>query len=90
MKEIKANPTVGLEAAIKAVPELATARDAQTAVLAATIESWTGAAQASGGLGALDPAGWTASIAYLTQLKLVAKPVTVDDVLDPGLLTLGG
>ena len=41
MDEIKADPTVGLDAAIVAVPELANARDAQLAVLDATIETWS-------------------------------------------------
>ncbi len=38
----------------------------------------------------IDPGGWTASIAYMTELGLVPNPVTIDDVLDPGLLTQGG
>ena len=42
MAEIKADPTVGLDAAITAVPELASARDAQAAILAATIATWSG------------------------------------------------
>ncbi len=90
MEEIAQTPVTGVDAAIKAVPELAKAREAQTAILAATIDAWSGTAQASGGLGALDSAGWTASIAYMTELGLVPNPVTVDDVLDPGLLTPGG
>ena len=54
MDAITADPSVGLDAAIVAVPELATARDAQLAILEATIESWSGPAQVSGGLGAID------------------------------------
>ena len=60
------------------------------AILAATIDAWSGPVQQTDGLGALDPAGWTASIAYMTELGLVPKPVTVVDLLDPGLLTQGG
>ena len=45
MEEIKADPTVGLDAAIAAVPELATAKDAQAAILKATIDSWSGPTQ---------------------------------------------
>ena len=90
MKEITINPEAGLDAALKAVPDLASAREAQVAILAATIDAWSGTVQQSDGLGALDPAGWTASIAYLTELGLVAKPVTLVDLLDPGLLTQGG
>jgi ABC-type nitrate/sulfonate/bicarbonate transport system substrate-binding protein len=78
---IAADPEIGLDAAITAVPELATARDAQLAVLNATIESWSGPVQAAVGLGAVDRDGWTASIEYLTTLGLVPNPVTVDDLV---------
>lgn len=90
MTEITADPEKGLDAAIAVVPELASAREAQEAILAATIESWSGSAQAAGGLGALDTDGWQASIAFMTELGLVPNPVTIDDLLDPGLLTRGG
>ncbi len=89
MHEIVANPTQGLDAAIKAVPDLGTARETQQAILTATIEAWSGPVQESDGLGALDPTGWTASIAFMTDLGLVPKPVTLVDVLDPGLLAQG-
>ncbi len=90
MREISQTPEIGLEAAIKAVPDLDKAREAQSAILSATIDAWSGTVQQADGLGALDTAGWTASIAYMTELGLVPKPVTVDDVLDPGLLNRGG
>jgi NitT/TauT family transport system substrate-binding protein len=82
MNEIAADPSAGLEAAITAVPELAQQRDAQTAVLAATIAAWspTGAAAGAPLTGTIDTSGWQKSIDYLTTLKLVAKPVTTDDV----------
>jgi NitT/TauT family transport system substrate-binding protein len=89
MEDIAADPELGLEAAIVAVPELATARETQAAILDATIESWTGPIQAASGLGALDPDGWTASIVYLTELGLVPNPVTVDDILVQDLLPAG-
>ena len=38
-------PTVGLDAALVAVPELASARDTQAAILDATIETWRGPLQ---------------------------------------------
>jgi NitT/TauT family transport system substrate-binding protein len=84
MAEITANPEIGLDAAITAVPELASARDAQLAILQATIESWSGPVQASNGLGAIDRDGWAASIDYLTTLGLVPNPVTVDDLVSSG------
>ena len=46
----------------------------QKAILDATIDAWTGPVQQAGGLGAIDPAGWTTSIEYLTSLGLVPKP----------------
>jgi NitT/TauT family transport system substrate-binding protein len=90
MNAIKLNPQVGLDAAIKAVPELGSARDAQLAILNATIDSWTGQVQATNGLGAIDRDGWTKSIAYLTTLGLVPKPVTVDDLVVDGFIPVGG
>lgn len=84
MAAIAADPEIGLEAAIAAVPELASAREAQLAVLEATIDTWTGPVQEAGGLGAIDRAGWTATIEYLTTLGLVPNPVTADDLLAPG------
>ncbi|MEO5885969.1 MAG: ABC transporter substrate-binding protein [Candidatus Limnocylindrales bacterium] len=89
MEEIAANPESGLDASIAAVPELGTARDTQAAILAATIAVWTGPVQAERGLGAIEPADWEASIAYLTTLGLVPNPVTTDDVIDTGLLPAG-
>jgi NitT/TauT family transport system substrate-binding protein len=86
MEEIKANPTVGLDAAIAAVPELAKTRATQAAVLAATIASWSGPIQDARGLGAIDRDGWTTSIAYLGTLELVKQPVTTDDLVREDLL----
>ena len=89
MNEIKADPTVGLDAAIAAVPELATSRETQAAVLDATIESWTGATQADHGLGAIDRDGWTTSIQFMTTLGLVKDAVTTDDLVREDLLPAG-
>jgi hypothetical protein len=89
MDEIRSDPQVGLEAAIVAVPELASAREAQLAVLEATIESWSGPVQVAGGLGAVDRDGWAASIDYLTSLGLVPNPVTVDDLVRDDLIRTG-
>jgi NitT/TauT family transport system substrate-binding protein len=86
MNEIKANPTVGLDAAIKAVPELAADRVGQAAVLAATIDSWAGRLQGTRGLGAIDEAGWTSSIPVMNDLKLLKKPVTTEELVQTDLL----
>jgi putative riboflavin transport system substrate-binding protein len=90
MNEIQADPAVGLDAAIKAVPELGSARDAQMAILAATIDSWTGPLQKAEGLGATDRTGWQRSIDYLTTLGLVPNPVTVDQLIRDDLVPLRG
>ena len=90
MEEIKANPTVGLDAAIKAVPELAKDRDTQAALLAATIASWTGPVQEAHGLGAIDRAGWEKSITFLQSLGMTKAPVTTDQLLREDLLPAGG
>jgi NitT/TauT family transport system substrate-binding protein len=89
MEEIKADPQVGLDAAIVAVPELATSRELQAAVLDATIETWSGPVQAARRLGAIDRDGWAASITYLGTLGLVKNPVTVDDLVRTDLLPAG-
>ena len=86
MDEITADPAKGVAAATKAVPELAKTPDTQMAILNATIDLWTGPTQVDHGLGALDTDGWTSSIAYMTTLGLVPKPVTTDDVLQTDLL----
>jgi NitT/TauT family transport system substrate-binding protein len=89
MEDIKADPNVGLDAAITAVPELASARETQAAILQATIDSWAGTAQQAKGLGAIDHDGWTASIAYLGTLGMVKNPVTVDQLVRDDLLPAG-
>jgi ABC-type nitrate/sulfonate/bicarbonate transport system substrate-binding protein len=88
MKEIVAEPAKGLDASIHAVPELGQDRDLQAAILAATIDAWQkpGAIGASG-LGAIDRAGWEASLKFMTELKLVPKPVTVDDLVVEDFVT---
>ena len=86
MEEIADNPDVGLDAAITAVPELGSVREVQAAILEATIEVWKGPVQEERGFGAIEPADWEQSIAYLETLELVPNPVTVDDVIETGLL----
>jgi NitT/TauT family transport system substrate-binding protein len=87
MDEIAADPAKGLGAAIKAVPELAQNRDAQAAILDATIDVWHRAGSTDPAeLGTIDRDGWQASIDYLTSLGLVKKPVTVDGVVSEEFL----
>jgi len=88
MTDISADPQAGLDAAIKAVPEIATDKDAQLAVLRATIDEWHDALTDAEGLGAIDTAGWTRSIAFLSSLPggLVPNPVTAAGIVDDSLL----
>ena len=88
MTEISADPQLGLDAAIKAVPELASDRDGQLAVLQATIDLWHSAVTDADGLGSIDRAGWTRSIEAIAALPggLVPNPVTVDQIVDDSLL----
>jgi len=88
MNEIAATPSIGVDAAIKAVPDLAKDRATQEAILAATIGTWRPLDAPAGSpiSGAIDPADWDASAAYMTTLGLVAKPVKAADLVDPTLL----
>ena len=83
MGDIVANPTTGLDAAIAAVPDLGQDRATQSAILDATIDVWTpaGTPDPSRPIGAIDRAGWQASIDYMTKLGLVPTPVTVDQLV---------
>jgi hypothetical protein len=89
MEEIAADPEVGLEAAIERVPELATDREAQLAVLEATIEAWQNDYTDANGLGAVDPDAWQRSIDFMSGLpdSPVARPVTVAECIDPAFAT---
>jgi hypothetical protein len=71
------------------VPELATDRDAQLAVLKATIDTWQNDFTAANGIGAVDPAVWERSIAFMSGLpdSPVANPVTVAECIDPAFAT---
>ena len=79
----------GTYAAIAAVPELASSRETQEAIMAATIESWSGPRQVDHGLGAIDRDGWTSSIAFMTGLDMVKEQVTTDDLVREDLLPAG-
>jgi NitT/TauT family transport system substrate-binding protein len=82
MKEIVADPNKGLDATIATVPELGQDRELQAAILYATIDIWAHAGQTpADGMGAIDRAGWQASVEFMTKLNMVPKPVTVDDLV---------
>ncbi|MFL5686010.1 MAG: ABC transporter substrate-binding protein [Chloroflexota bacterium] len=90
MEDIKSDPEKGLDAALKAVPDLAAQRDTQAAILDATVDVWTGPVQESKGLGAIEPSDWEKSVTFMKDLGLVPNPVTTDDLLDTGLLPQTG
>jgi NitT/TauT family transport system substrate-binding protein len=87
MEEIRDDPARGLDAAIAMVPDLGQDRATQEAVLRATIEAWQLAGDPQAPLGAFDRDAWAASITFMTQLGLVASPVTVDQLVTDELLT---
>ena len=88
MDDITADPQKGLDAAITVVPEIANDKDAQMAVLQATIDGWHDSLTATRGLGAIDRDGWAKSIDFIAGLPggLVPNPVTVDGIVDASLL----
>ncbi|MEO8469602.1 MAG: ABC transporter substrate-binding protein, partial [Chloroflexota bacterium] len=75
MGEIAADPNKGLDAAIAAVPDLASDRATQQAILEATVAAWKGSGSGAPGLGTIDTAGWAASLDYMTTLGLVPNPI---------------
>ena len=84
MAQIVDDPEQGLNASIASVPELAQNREAQAAILAATVEAWQGSDGAP--LGTVVRADWEESIAYLTRLGLVPTALPADQVIDDSLL----
>jgi NitT/TauT family transport system substrate-binding protein len=84
MNEIATTPSVGLDAAITAVPDLGKDRATQEAVLKATIDAWRprGAVAGSPISGAVDTAAWQKSLDFMTSLKLVPNPVKVPGLVD--------
>jgi len=87
MKDIAADPTKGLDAAIAAVPELGSDKASQTAILDATIAAWQGSDGSATALGSIDVANWAASLAFMADLGLVANPVKVEDLIQSDLLS---
>ena len=81
MRDIEADPTKGLDASIAAVPDLGQQRATQQAILEATVATWAAPGKDVSSYGVIDTAGWSATIQYLTTLGMVAKPVTLSDVI---------
>jgi NitT/TauT family transport system substrate-binding protein len=89
INEIATTPSVGVDAAIKAVPDLAKDRPLQEAILNATIDAWrpSGAAAGSAITGAIDTAGWDKTITFMTSHGFVSKPVTAADLVDTSFVS---
>jgi NitT/TauT family transport system substrate-binding protein len=82
MEVIAADPSRGLEAAIVAVPELASDRATQLAILEATIATWAPPGGGPDDYGAIDQAGWQATVDLLVTLGLVPNPVSLDQLVE--------
>jgi NitT/TauT family transport system substrate-binding protein len=88
MTEIAADPKVGLDAAIVAVPELGKDRATQAAILDATIATWSPIG-GGGSFGTIDHQGWADSVIYLSTLGLVPNPVTDAELVRDDFLPQG-
>jgi NitT/TauT family transport system substrate-binding protein len=86
MREIIADPNVGLDATIAVVPTLGNDRALQLKILQATTAMWQSDLTKASGLGAIDANGWTRSIAFMSSIGLVANPVTADQLVSSALL----
>ena len=88
MDEIKANPQAGLDDSIAVVPELATNKDAQLAILNATIEMWSSPYTQANGTGAIDSDAWSKSLDFMRGLpdSNIPANVTVDQLVTQELL----
>ncbi len=88
MAEIAADPDIGVEATVARVPDLGQDRALQRAILDATIQTWQSPITDANGLGAIDRAAWQESVDFMAGLpdSVVARPVTLDELLDDSLL----
>jgi NitT/TauT family transport system substrate-binding protein len=89
MREIKADPSRGLDAAVAAVPALGQDRATQLAILKATIGTWTNGYVTAHGLGAIDRDAWTKTVTFMTGLPdspINGTPPKVQDLVDESLL----
>jgi NitT/TauT family transport system substrate-binding protein len=87
MDAISANPQLGLDATFQVVPELAADPDLQLAILQATIDAWHSDLTRAQGLGAIDPADWTASIEFMAGMPdSSVGSLTADQVVTTELL----
>jgi NitT/TauT family transport system substrate-binding protein len=84
---IAADPQQGLDAAIVAVPTIASDRTTALAVLKATIDLWRGAGTAP--TGAIDPALWASGYQTMRRLGFIDGSVPLDKMTQ-GVVGAGG
>ena len=88
MDEIRTNPQAGLDDAIAAVPELASDKATQLAILQATIEMWSSTYTQTNGTGAIDRDAWTKSLDFMRGLpdSNIPANISVDQLVTEELL----
>jgi len=91
MRQIAANPELGVDAAAKVVPEVAAtpaARASSLAVMKATVDVWAGPLQDSAGYGAISVEGWDTSINFMHSVpgQQVLAGLKASDIVDESLL----
>jgi len=89
MTEITADPQRGLAASAAIVPDLGKDPTTQLAILKATIGTWSDAYTAVHGLGAIDPAAWQKTVAFMASMA--GSPISgpapaVSQLVDASLL----
>lgn len=88
MTEIQASPQKGVDATFAVAPDLASDPAGQRAVLDATIAVWSSAYTTAHGLGAIDAAAWTTSVAFMHSLPDagVSTDIGVEQLISSDLL----
>jgi NitT/TauT family transport system substrate-binding protein len=89
MADITADPQKGLDASVKAVPELASDTKTQLAILQATIATWSSDYTTAHGAGSINRDAWTATVTFMKGLPespIGGEPPTVDQLVDESLL----
>ena len=83
MREIIANPQLGLDDSIAAVPDLGSDSATQLAILQATIGMWRSPYTDQHGLGAIDSAAWQQSLDFMRGLpeQTIPSSLTVDQLV---------
>ena len=88
MDEIRTNPVLGLDDSIAQVPDLATNRDVQLAVLQATVAMWDSTYTLANGTGTINSDAWSRSLEFMRGLpgSNIPANLTVGDLVTQELL----